>query len=54
MTQANEIKSELERRNQQTRHKIKQNQNQQEFDDFMEELGIDQIGPRTPIRRLRK
>lgn len=54
MTQANEIKSELEKRNQQTRQKIKQDQNQQEFDDFMAELGIDQIGPKTPTRSMKK
>ena len=54
MTPANEIKSELERRNQQTRQKIKQDQNQQEFDNFMAELGIDQIGPKTPTRRQKR
>jgi len=53
MTQANEIKSELERRNQQTRQNIKRREDEQDFDNFMAELGIDQIA-NTPTRRIKK
>lgn len=55
MTQQNEIRKELQKKNQQTRDKIQKQKDNQEVDDFMDDLGIERVDkPKKDERRSRK
>ena len=55
MTQQNEIRKELQKRNKQTKDKIQKQKDNQEVDDFMDDLGIERIDkPKKDERRSRK
>lgn len=55
MTQQNDIRKELQKKNQQTRDKIQKKKDDQEVDDFMEDLGIERVDkPKKDTRRSRK
>ncbi len=55
MTQQNEIRKELQKRNKQTKDKIQKQKDNQEVDDFMEDLGIERVDkPKKDERRSRK
>ena len=56
MTQQNDIRKELQKKNQQTRQKIQKQKDGQEVDDFMEDIGIDRVDKpqKKDERRSRK
>jgi hypothetical protein len=55
MTQQNEIRKELQKRNKQTKDKIQKQKDNQEVDDFMDDLGIERVDkPKKDERRSRK
>ena len=54
MTDQNEIRRELERKNQETRQKIRKEKENQEFNEFLDELGIEKIDAEKNNRRSRK
>ena len=55
MTQQNEIRKELQKRNKQTKDKIQKQKDNQEVDDFMDDLGIERIDkPKKDEKRSRK
>jgi hypothetical protein len=55
MTQQNDIRKELQKKNQQTRDKIQKQKDNQEVDNFMEDLGIERVDkPKKDERRSRK
>jgi|GEM_PF-2473608 len=55
MTQQNEIRKELLKKNQQTKDKIQKQKDHQEVNDFMEDLGIERVDkPKKDERRSRK
>ncbi|MFH1473476.1 MAG: hypothetical protein ABIE55_01145 [Candidatus Aenigmatarchaeota archaeon] len=56
MTQQNDIRKELQKKNQQTRQKIQKQKDNQEVDDFMEDIGIDRVDKpqKKDERRSRK
>jgi len=55
MTQQNEIRKELQKRNKQTKDKIQKQKDNREVDDFMEDLGIERVDkPKKDERRSRK
>ena len=43
MSQADEIRKELQKRNEQTRQKIRKEKENQEFNEFLDELDIEKI-----------
>ena len=43
MTDQNEIRRELQKKNQETRQKIKKKQDDKEYRDYLDDLGIDTI-----------
>jgi len=52
MADQNEIRQELERKNQETRQKIKKKQDDKEFDEYLDDLGIDRIdAPKTEKKK---
>ncbi|MDP3989747.1 MAG: hypothetical protein Q8Q01_00910 [archaeon] len=55
MTQQNEIRKELQKKNQQTKDKIQKQKDNQEVSDFMEDLGIERVDkPKKDERRSKK
>jgi len=54
MSQADEIRKELQKRNEQTRQKIRKEKENQEFNEFLDELGIEKIDAEKNNRRSRK
>jgi len=51
MTQQNEIRKELQKKNKQSRQKIQKQKDDQEDDDFMEDIGIDRVD--KPQKRMK-
>lgn len=56
MTQQNDIQKELQKKNQQTKDKIRKKKEAEELGDFMDDLGIDRVDnpPKKDERRSRK
>ncbi len=55
MTQQNDIRKELQKRNQQTKDKIKKQKDAAELDEFMDDIGIERVDkPQKDQRRSTK
>lgn len=54
MTSQNDIRKELQRKNEETRQKINRKKDDQEFNEFMDDLGIDKIDAQKTTRREKK
>ena len=55
MTQQNDIRKELQKKNQQTRDKIQKQKDARELDEFMDDIGIERADkPQKDQRRSRK
>lgn len=54
MTQENDIRKELQKRNEETRQKISREKAEQEFNEYMDDLGIDRIDAEKNTRRMKK
>ena len=52
MSQADEIRQELERRNKETRQKIKKQRDEKEFREYLDDLGIERIDAPKKEKKL--
>lgn len=50
MSQGNDIRKELQRRNEETRKKVSREKAEQEFNEYMDDIGIDRIDAKTTRR----